>query len=74
MIRDRGKLSLKVVYDPATPNTVICVGTLGVVLSVMTRGQKRSKELRHDADLSHQHLPPLLRSTAACLATSTLYY
>jgi len=23
-------------YDPATPNTVICVGTLGVVLSVMT--------------------------------------
>ena len=36
MIRDRGKLSLKVVYDPATPNTVICVGTLGVVLSVMT--------------------------------------
>ena len=46
-------------YDPATPNTVICVGTLGVVLSVMTRGQKRSKELRHDADLSHQHLPPL---------------
>jgi len=42
-------------YDPATPNTVICVGTLGVVLSVMTRGQKRSKESRHDADLSHQH-------------------
>jgi len=42
-------------YDPATSNTVICVGTL---LSVMTRGQKRSKELRHDADLSHQHLPP----------------
>jgi len=25
-------------YDPATPNTIICVGTLGVVLSVMTRG------------------------------------
>jgi len=33
-------------YDPATPNMVICVGILGVVLSVMTRGQKRSKELR----------------------------
>ena len=49
-------------YDPATPNTVICVGTLGVLLSVMTRGQKRSKELRQDADLSHQHspLPPLV--------------
>ena len=43
--------------DPATPNTVICVGTLRVVMSVMTCGQKRSK-LRHDADLSHQHLPP----------------
>ena len=45
-----GRSGEPLLYNPATPNTVICVGTLGVVLPVITRGQKRSKELRHDAD------------------------
>jgi len=45
-------------YDAATPNTVICVGALGVAVAVMTRGQKRMLEPERFVGQSHQQLPP----------------
>eukprot|EP00983_Pelagomonas_calceolata_P042982 1138727-Pelagomonas_calceolata.AAC.1 len=42
-------------YDPATPETVTCVGALGVVAAIMTRGQKRALGLGRSAG---EQLPP----------------
>ena len=44
-------------HGPEILNTGTCAGVFGVVSSVMARGQKPSKELRQDADLSRQQLP-----------------
>jgi len=52
------------VFDPQQPPcAVIAVGMLGIVVSVVTRGQKRVRESEASADMSQLLPPPPLVDT-----------
>lgn len=60
-------------YDAATPNSIICVGALGVVCAVMTRGRARLMDAGRFIKPPHFLPDPEARRVEECSPSQALW-